>query len=215
MRRSSRPSAGAGAAPTRLARRENQPSTAARPGASLRREGGVRQCPGTGRPAAPAEWQPAVQLRPRGFGRRRPPGRHVEPAVRRLLANMRSLHRHRARMQGRSGCRHRAACGGREPWLAASTPRDPPPRRRHMARSLAQAPHVTTLFEADLTRVQAHRARHASEFERRGSADVDRLFFRRVRPRIARPPGGERDLPRRCARVAPRRQHRRGHGTRQ
>jgi 2-oxoglutarate dehydrogenase E2 component (dihydrolipoamide succinyltransferase) len=44
-------------------------------------------------------------------------------------------------------------------------------RRRvaeHMARSLAQAPHVTTLFEADLTRVQAHRARHAGEYERRG-----------------------------------------------
>jgi 2-oxoglutarate dehydrogenase E2 component (dihydrolipoamide succinyltransferase) len=44
-------------------------------------------------------------------------------------------------------------------------------RRRvaeHMARSLAQAPHVTTLFEADLTRVQAHRVRHASEYERRG-----------------------------------------------
>jgi len=44
-------------------------------------------------------------------------------------------------------------------------------RRRvaeHMAQSLKQAPHVTTLFEADLTRVQAHRARHASEYERRG-----------------------------------------------
>jgi len=44
-------------------------------------------------------------------------------------------------------------------------------RRRvaeHMARSLAQAPHVTTLFEADLTRVQAHRAQHAGEFEQRG-----------------------------------------------
>ncbi len=44
-------------------------------------------------------------------------------------------------------------------------------RRRvaeHMARSLAQAPHVTTLFEADLTRVQAHRARHAPELERQG-----------------------------------------------
>ena len=37
-----------------------------------------------------------------------------------------------------------------------------------MARSLAQAPHVTTLFEADLTRVQAHRARHAPEYERQG-----------------------------------------------
>jgi len=44
-------------------------------------------------------------------------------------------------------------------------------RRRvaeHMTRSLAQAPHVTTLFEADLTRVQAHRARHAPEYERQG-----------------------------------------------
>jgi 2-oxoglutarate dehydrogenase E2 component (dihydrolipoamide succinyltransferase) len=44
-------------------------------------------------------------------------------------------------------------------------------RRRvaeHMTRSLAQAPHVTTLFEADLTRVQAHRARHAPDYERQG-----------------------------------------------
>ncbi len=44
-------------------------------------------------------------------------------------------------------------------------------RRRvaeHMARSLAQAPHVTTLFEADLTRVLAHRLRHAAGYEARG-----------------------------------------------
>jgi 2-oxoglutarate dehydrogenase E2 component (dihydrolipoamide succinyltransferase) len=44
-------------------------------------------------------------------------------------------------------------------------------RRRvaeHMTRSLAQAPHVTTLFEADLTRVQAHRGRHAPQHERQG-----------------------------------------------
>jgi 2-oxoglutarate dehydrogenase E2 component (dihydrolipoamide succinyltransferase) len=44
-------------------------------------------------------------------------------------------------------------------------------RRRvaeHMARSLAQAPHVTTVFEADLTHVQAHRARHTAEYERQG-----------------------------------------------
>ena len=46
-----------------------------------------------------------------------------------------------------------------------------PVRRRvaeHMARSLAAAPHVTTLFEADLTRVQAHRKLHAAEYERLG-----------------------------------------------
>jgi 2-oxoglutarate dehydrogenase E2 component (dihydrolipoamide succinyltransferase) len=44
-------------------------------------------------------------------------------------------------------------------------------RRRvaeHMAKSVALAPHVTTLFEADLTRVQAHRARNAAEYEREG-----------------------------------------------
>ena len=60
---------------------------------------------------------------------------------------------------------YRGARGG-QPSRAAH-----PMRRRvaeHMARSLAQAPHVTTLFEADLTRVQAHRARHAAEYERQG-----------------------------------------------
>ncbi len=38
----------------------------------------------------------------------------------------------------------------------------------HMARSVAEAPHVTTVFEADLTQVQAHRARHAADYERQG-----------------------------------------------
>jgi 2-oxoglutarate dehydrogenase E2 component (dihydrolipoamide succinyltransferase) len=45
-------------------------------------------------------------------------------------------------------------------------------RRRvaeHMARSLALAPHVTTLFEADLTRVLAHRSGNAAAFEREGT----------------------------------------------
>jgi 2-oxoglutarate dehydrogenase E2 component (dihydrolipoamide succinyltransferase) len=44
-------------------------------------------------------------------------------------------------------------------------------RRRvaeHMARSLMEAPHVTTMFEADLTRVLAHRARHAAAYQSRG-----------------------------------------------
>jgi 2-oxoglutarate dehydrogenase E2 component (dihydrolipoamide succinyltransferase) len=44
-------------------------------------------------------------------------------------------------------------------------------RRRiaqHMVRSVAVAPHVTTLFEADLTRVLAHRKRHVKEFEQQG-----------------------------------------------
>jgi 2-oxoglutarate dehydrogenase E2 component (dihydrolipoamide succinyltransferase) len=45
-------------------------------------------------------------------------------------------------------------------------------RRRvaeHMTRSLLEAPHVTTLFEADLTRVLAHRARHTADYQARGA----------------------------------------------
>ena len=46
-----------------------------------------------------------------------------------------------------------------------------------MARSLMEAPHVTTLFEADLTRVLAHRARHAAEFESRGARLTLTAYF--------------------------------------
>jgi 2-oxoglutarate dehydrogenase E2 component (dihydrolipoamide succinyltransferase) len=44
-------------------------------------------------------------------------------------------------------------------------------RRRiaeHMAHSLATAPHVTAVFEADFTAIQAHRKAHKPEFERKG-----------------------------------------------
>ena len=53
-------------------------------------------------------------------------------------------------------------------------------RRRvaeHMVRSLRDSPHVTTLFEADLTRVQAHRARHAADYERRGARLTLTAYF--------------------------------------
>jgi 2-oxoglutarate dehydrogenase E2 component (dihydrolipoamide succinyltransferase) len=53
-------------------------------------------------------------------------------------------------------------------------------RRRvaeHLARSLAEAPHVTTLFEADLTRVLAHKARHASDYESRGARLTLTAYF--------------------------------------
>ncbi len=46
-----------------------------------------------------------------------------------------------------------------------------------MARSLLDAPHVTTLFEADLTRVLAHRARHAADFESRGARLTLTAYF--------------------------------------
>jgi 2-oxoglutarate dehydrogenase E2 component (dihydrolipoamide succinyltransferase) len=55
-----------------------------------------------------------------------------------------------------------------------------PVRRRiaeHMARSLTEAPHVTTLFEADLTRVLAHRARHAADYESRGARLTLTAYF--------------------------------------
>jgi len=53
-------------------------------------------------------------------------------------------------------------------------------RRRiaeHMIRSVAAAPHVTTLFEADLTRVLAHRKRHAHDFERQGARLTLTAYF--------------------------------------
>jgi 2-oxoglutarate dehydrogenase E2 component (dihydrolipoamide succinyltransferase) len=53
-------------------------------------------------------------------------------------------------------------------------------RRRvaeHMARSLVESPHVTTLFEADLTRVLAHRSRHAADYESRGARLTLTAYF--------------------------------------
>lgn len=53
-------------------------------------------------------------------------------------------------------------------------------RRRvaeHMTRSLADAPHVTTLFEADLTRVLAHRTRHAADYQSRGARLTLTAYF--------------------------------------
>jgi len=53
-------------------------------------------------------------------------------------------------------------------------------RRRvaeHMARSLIESPHVTTLFEADLTRVLVHRSRHAADYESRGARLTLTAYF--------------------------------------
>jgi 2-oxoglutarate dehydrogenase E2 component (dihydrolipoamide succinyltransferase) len=53
-------------------------------------------------------------------------------------------------------------------------------RRRvaeHMARSLGEAPHVTTLFEADLSRVLKHRALHAKSYESRGARLTLTVYF--------------------------------------
>ncbi|HTD72741.1 MAG TPA: 2-oxo acid dehydrogenase subunit E2 [Steroidobacteraceae bacterium] len=53
-------------------------------------------------------------------------------------------------------------------------------RRRvaeHMVRSLTDAPHITTLFEADLTRVLKHRALHAKSYEARGTRLTLTAYF--------------------------------------
>ena len=53
-------------------------------------------------------------------------------------------------------------------------------RRRvaeHMVRSLVEAPHVTTLFEADLSRVLKHRALHARSYESRGARLTLTVYF--------------------------------------
>ena len=53
-------------------------------------------------------------------------------------------------------------------------------RRRvaeHMVRSLAAAPHITTLFEADLSRVLKHRSLHGTNFESRGTRLTLTAYF--------------------------------------
>jgi 2-oxoglutarate dehydrogenase E2 component (dihydrolipoamide succinyltransferase) len=113
----------------------------------------------------------------------------LSPAVRRLLKEH-AIAAGDIEGTGRDGritaqdvTRHAADAGAkRAPVPPAGSTRVPHTaiRRRvaeHMARSLMEAPHVTTLFEADLTRVLAHRARHAAEFESRGARLTLTAYF--------------------------------------
>jgi 2-oxoglutarate dehydrogenase E2 component (dihydrolipoamide succinyltransferase) len=122
----------------------------------------------------------AVALAP-GTSETQADGRQLlSPAVRRLLSEN-ALSAADVAGSGRNGritaqdvARRMAAkpAAGRVPHT--------PIRRRvaeHMARSLRDSPHVTTLFEADLTRVQAHRSRHATEYERRGARLTFTAYF--------------------------------------
>jgi 2-oxoglutarate dehydrogenase E2 component (dihydrolipoamide succinyltransferase) len=123
--------------------------------------------------------------------------RSLSPSVRRLLKEH-SLAAADIDGTGRDGritaqdvTRHAADAEAKRapaPW-PARTPVSPPGstrvphtaiRRRvaeHMARSLAEAPHVTTLFEADLTRVLVHRVRHAADYESRGARLTLTAYF--------------------------------------
>ena len=130
----------------------------------------------------------------------REPRRPLSPSVRRLLKEH-SIAATDIEGSGRDGritaqdvTRHAAAAGA---GVAAFTPPAARPqvlpagsgstrvphtaiRRRvaeHMARSLIDAPHVTTLFEADLTRVLAHRTRHAADYESRGARLTLTAYF--------------------------------------
>jgi 2-oxoglutarate dehydrogenase E2 component (dihydrolipoamide succinyltransferase) len=47
----------------------------------------------------------------------------------------------------------------------------------HMVESMHTAPHVTTLFEADLSAVLAHRAQHQADFKRRGAPLTLTAYF--------------------------------------
>ncbi len=103
-----------------------------------------------------------------------PPPERLSPSVRRLLAEH-ALDPGAIAGSGRDGrvtaadvVRH---VDSQRRADASTRIAHTPMRKRiaaHMAASVLAAPHVTTLFEADLTRVLAHRARHAAEFERRG-----------------------------------------------
>ncbi|HLY58202.1 MAG TPA: 2-oxo acid dehydrogenase subunit E2, partial [Stellaceae bacterium] len=74
------------------------------------------------------------------------------------------------------------AGGGKGEGAAAGITSVPHDRMRrgiaeHMARSLATAPHVTAVFEADFTAIAAHRAAHKSGFERQGAALTYTAYF--------------------------------------
>ena len=115
----------------------------------------------------------------------------LSPSVRRLLQEH-SLAPGDISGTGRNGrvtaqdvARHVAQAGQTvqaPPPAASGSTRVPhtPIRRRvaeHMVRSLVDAPHITTLFEADLTRVLKHRALHAKAFESRGARLTLTAYF--------------------------------------
>ncbi len=166
------------------------------PGALLGRlqphDGGAPAPEPAAPPAAAPARKPAAAAPPAAAGQ-------MSPAVRRLLAEH-GLTAGAVRGSGAGGritvddvlaaAQQRGAGGAGTAPAPAPTPdgddglrRVPhtPMRRRiaaHMVESLLQtAPHVTTVFEADMTSVLAHRAAHRSEFERRGASLTLTAYF--------------------------------------
>jgi 2-oxoglutarate dehydrogenase E2 component (dihydrolipoamide succinyltransferase) len=114
----------------------------------------------------------------------------LSPSVRRLLANhalsasqvagsgrngratAQDVTRYVTELATRSSALGTRAAGVRIPHSSM--------RRRiaeHMVSSLSTAPHVTTLFEADLSQIVAHRSRHAAAFKERGTALTMTAYF--------------------------------------
>jgi 2-oxoglutarate dehydrogenase E2 component (dihydrolipoamide succinyltransferase) len=114
----------------------------------------------------------------------------LSPSVRRLLANH-ALSASQIAGSGRNGrvtaqdvTRYVAEHAARAPvrggrGAAARIPHSSMRRRiaEHMVSSLSTAPHVTTLFEADLSQIIAHRGRHAAAFKARGTSLTMTAYF--------------------------------------
>jgi len=157
------------------------------------------------RPPAEAQgaWPPQTQGQP-GAARARPPP--LSPAVRRLLQE-RGLDPTSIRGSGEGGRITVDDVLAYEPARAPEASADRPAQQsgagpssddgalvrgsriiphtavrkriaEHMVQSLLHtAPHVTTVFEADLTAVGAHRARHRADFERQGAPLTYTAYF--------------------------------------
>jgi 2-oxoglutarate dehydrogenase E2 component (dihydrolipoamide succinyltransferase) len=132
----------------------------------------------TAAPMATAENAPAAKAMPAGHA-------DLSPAVRRLLSEH-AIAPGDIKGTGRGGritaddvARHVDKSGG-SPQPQDMRIAHTAIRRRvakHMVRSLADAPHVTTLFEADMTRVLKHRSLHAADYESRGTRLTLTAYF--------------------------------------
>ena len=136
------------------------------------------------RPASPEREAPAVSADSESPGQGQ-----LSPAVRRLLKehalSAADVHGtgHEGRITAQDVERHGrlapAARAGRTGTArerhAMRTP--PSPAGGRAWRVSGEAPHVTTLFEADLTRVLAHRARHAADYQSRGARLTLTAYF--------------------------------------
>jgi len=149
--------------------------------AAAKPEPGTAAAPATAAPVTPA--MPAMAA-----AATRDSPLPLSPAVRRLLqehsraaADIVGTGRN-GRITAQDVTRHAAAAPDTKAATEAGDERvtHTAVRRRvaeHMVRSLTEAPHVTTLFEADLTRVLAHRLRHAADYEARGARLTLTAYF--------------------------------------